>query len=494
MTNQTFAERLIKVHSPEPLEGHTVVVLERVGDEGEKLHSLIRPGEDRARGSLLQRVMGSARFFAFAVDTAPELSVDFPAVVTLADHVSQFDLSIRIQFRVENASALVAMRNHDPLARIREKVAQVMVDEVGTLEWDDVWKDFRAAARRLVERNLAALDTFAGHYGVTVLDVGVSELLPEQVTATLRSRRKAEADAREAAIQARLEIERLAEEERVAKARAETENRQREAEVARIAAEEKVELERQASALRIREKQLMANEITLIAAEERVARAKQESALRLQQAEMLGSDMARVHADEKLAIARQESELRLRRLEMEAKLEMRDVADEYAAWDTNNQVRSTLAGAFMRAVQQVAAGIETPDEMFEALRIKDRLLAALAGADMHAGSLDRGTLAALASGTAPAAELQGQSGRLAALLGEVVTATHDVGMATQRRELRAALLHLAAASLAENGSRPAAHAERARTLIGAMELAPGSDKLERLRDLSDPQHVRQALD
>lgn len=186
MANLSFEERLIREHTPEPLEGHTVVVLERVGEQGERLHSVIPAGGKPPRPGLLAWMMGTKRFFAYAVEASPERHLSFPEHVVMADHVNEFDLLFDLHYHVSDPAAVAANRNKDPLGRIRRKAAEIVRREVSRLDWGEVWGGFPGAGERIVDICLSELRTFAAPYGIAINALYLTERMPEGATRVSR--------------------------------------------------------------------------------------------------------------------------------------------------------------------------------------------------------------------------------------------------------------------------------------------------------------------
>lgn len=130
MNNLTFEEGLIRAHRIEPLEGHTVVVLERVGDAGERFHSLLEPGTAPPRNGLRRSFGTPARYFAFAVDASKARLLDFTEQVEMAEGAQAFEVHFSLFYRVSDPKLLVTVRNSDPLQRVRRQVADVVIGEV----------------------------------------------------------------------------------------------------------------------------------------------------------------------------------------------------------------------------------------------------------------------------------------------------------------------------------------------------------------------------
>ncbi|WP_420126210.1 hypothetical protein [Longimicrobium sp.] len=169
MSNLTLDEKLIREHKAEPLEGHTVVVLERVGESGEKFHSLLEPGADRPRQGLISYLMGKPNvYFAYAVDATKGRSLIFTEHVEMAERAHGFDLQFSLWYRVSDPQLLVATRSSDPLERVRRKVAEVITEEVAELPWTDVWHAFRASSDAVVSATMTEIRNFSREYGISI--------------------------------------------------------------------------------------------------------------------------------------------------------------------------------------------------------------------------------------------------------------------------------------------------------------------------------------
>ena len=188
MNNLTFEKHLLKEHTPEPLEGHTVVVFERVGEAGERFHSLLPPGTTlaKARG-ILAMFRSQVHYFAVAVNAAPELHHEFREHVVLDDEASHsFDLLFDLSYAACDPRVLASHRNADPLRRVRERVGQVLARDVSQLDWTEVLHGFAAAAQPLAGQRLPELRTFAAGYGITLHRVELGKLLPEEAVVPAR--------------------------------------------------------------------------------------------------------------------------------------------------------------------------------------------------------------------------------------------------------------------------------------------------------------------
>lgn len=197
MPNLTFQEGLIRKHEPEPLEGHTVVVLQRIGEAGERLHAVLEPGSDRVRGSFILSMLGRPEVYvAFAVDEAHSRLLTFEEHVRMAEHAHDFHLHFSLWYRASEADVLVGAREADPLAVVRRKVAEVVVEEMADQPWTDVWHAFRATAERVVRDTRAELQAFAGGYGIHLVELKLRANYPKEVLATEVTVRDLKAGAR----------------------------------------------------------------------------------------------------------------------------------------------------------------------------------------------------------------------------------------------------------------------------------------------------------
>jgi hypothetical protein len=187
MNNETLDTRLIREHTPEPLEGHSVVVFQRVGTAGERFHTVLPPGTSMDRGGLLKQMFSRrVDYFAYAVKAAPELRLDFSEHVVTADHAHEFDLLVDLYYCVEDPRLVATERNNDPLGSVRARVGAVLAAEIAQLPWNTLWHAFRAAADGVVHDNLRMLRSFAARYGIGIRAVELAMQLPEVETSTVR--------------------------------------------------------------------------------------------------------------------------------------------------------------------------------------------------------------------------------------------------------------------------------------------------------------------
>jgi len=182
MSNQTFEERLVRDHPAEPLEGHNVVVFERVGGSGERFRTILPPGKPLKRG-LLERLWPQGRFFAVAVDASPDLHLDVSQHVVLEDEEAhRFDLLLDLYYSVSDPHLLASLRNRDPLRMVAERARQVIGRDVRQLQWTEVVFSFSVSAQEILQHRLQELKGFAAGYGIALRSLEVGRLLPEEAT------------------------------------------------------------------------------------------------------------------------------------------------------------------------------------------------------------------------------------------------------------------------------------------------------------------------
>jgi len=177
--NLTLAQKVIKAHTIDPLEKHTVVVLERIGDAGEEFRFAIEPGQrvpkkwlgiilDLMRGRTLQD-----KYFAFAVTGDPDLRLHVPAPVNMDDHVHSAQLNIDIGYSVTDPRMVVTSRRHDPVRKLREEAARLMQRDVAWRSWNSVRENSHEIAGEIVAANRDPLNRFASQYGFRVHDLAM---------------------------------------------------------------------------------------------------------------------------------------------------------------------------------------------------------------------------------------------------------------------------------------------------------------------------------
>jgi hypothetical protein len=188
MSNLTFDEQLIHERkAAEPLEGHAVVVLEQVGQYGERFHSVLEPGDPPPRGGLFTTIFGKPKgFLAFAVDASSSRALSFTQHVEMTERPHELDLELRLWYRAADPQMLVSQRANDPLGRLRTRIAEVVAVEFADLPWNDVWSSPRFACDRVVADTLHDIKAFARECGITVASLNLKAKLPSTETETAR--------------------------------------------------------------------------------------------------------------------------------------------------------------------------------------------------------------------------------------------------------------------------------------------------------------------
>ncbi|MEA2415004.1 MAG: hypothetical protein QOI58_1661 [Thermoanaerobaculia bacterium] len=183
--NLTLAQKVIKVHTIDPLEKHTVVVLERIGDAGEEFRFAIEPGQrvpkkwlgiilDLMRGRTLQD-----KYFAFAVTGDPDLRVHVSERANMEDHVHWVMLNIDIGYTVTDPRMVVTSRRYDPVRKLREEAARLLQRDVSWRNWNSVRDNVHDVARDIVAANRDPLNRFASQYGFRVHDLDLALLIDD---------------------------------------------------------------------------------------------------------------------------------------------------------------------------------------------------------------------------------------------------------------------------------------------------------------------------
>lgn len=165
MSNLTFDEGLIREHTAEPLEGHVVVVLERVGETGERFHSLIEPGGT----SLGPSPRG---YLAFAVDASRPRTLSFTEPVGTMHGVHVFELRLSVEYYVSDPQLLVSVRRRDPLAQVRREVSEVVAREIPALPRLNP-DSLRRVREKVVDRGFGRLQAVARGYGIEIADLRI---------------------------------------------------------------------------------------------------------------------------------------------------------------------------------------------------------------------------------------------------------------------------------------------------------------------------------
>lgn len=183
MDNLTFTQKIIKPHTVDPLEGYTVVVVEKIGDAGEEFRFEIEAGQrlPRTRIDLFKWLRGRPAndYFAFAVTGDRELRTTFSADVTMDDQAHEFTLVISLAFGVAEPRLLVTRRNDDPLRKVRDEIAGAVRRELVQRDWSEICHEFRGVEQVVVAKTIEPLRQFAALYGLHIHGVGLTARLPE---------------------------------------------------------------------------------------------------------------------------------------------------------------------------------------------------------------------------------------------------------------------------------------------------------------------------
>jgi hypothetical protein len=215
MENITFTHSVLRKHTIDPLEGHTVVVLEQIGDAGEKFRFEIQPEHEPPKASLFRLPWrAQPNYFAYAV-TASSLQAQFGADIRMDDLLHKFVMNIRVTYSVSEPRVLVTRRNDDPLKIVRDEIVRLVQGHVATYRWIDITNDFRRVEREVVSDVLAAVRHHAGGCGLRVQDLSLShDVPPDQIEDKIRNAKhegekdKIQKDAELESLKEELEIKR----------------------------------------------------------------------------------------------------------------------------------------------------------------------------------------------------------------------------------------------------------------------------------------------
>ncbi|HEX6042480.1 hypothetical protein [Longimicrobium sp.] len=516
MSNLTFESGLLQDHEAEPLEGHAVVVFERVGDAGERFHTVLRPGDPpmKREPRVTSLFRKPAEYIAFAVNLAPEQSDHFVEPVRLADGLHDIHVSFGLTFDVVAPETLAAHHRTDPLIHLRDKVRRTFLGEIAHLDWTVVKTRFREAAGTLVARHMAELQRFAGKFGLVLRSVGMSPRISRDLLALEEAAEKAAEAQRqlemetarkldEAAAAQRVELERirlereklgfqesLTADELAAAHRADVQKvQQREvlvtAEGSVTAREEALRHAQELENIRQERRRIVEQE--LVAAEQEASRVR----LQREKLELNGS-LATLEESARLAAA--ERDHRLRMHELRQQREALELESGVETLKLQSAVRTRQAEAVMEVIGNVAVNTKTAREAREAAIMGLEVARMLRGGAPEEGGAGPGVapplVGLLADPVAAHALPAGEP--LIPLLGEVVLRTRAAADDGQLNRLRGALLHLLG-EVVGNGRKPADFAELARQAIRALDPHPDGETLTALERLADPQHLRAAL-
>lgn len=183
--NLTFSRKIIKAHTAEALEGHTVIVLEKRGTAGEAFRYLLKPGQLPPKPRLNFKELfgggnGGPGYVAFAVTDNSELRTTVTTPVLTDDQKHAFSVTVQISCRVSDPRLVVARREDDPIQRVHEEVSVVLARELAQREWEDIRHDFRAVEDEVVPIVLVPLRRFAASHGFWIEALSLTCHLSEQ--------------------------------------------------------------------------------------------------------------------------------------------------------------------------------------------------------------------------------------------------------------------------------------------------------------------------
>jgi 2-succinyl-5-enolpyruvyl-6-hydroxy-3-cyclohexene-1-carboxylate synthase len=183
--NLTLNRKIIKPHTADALEGHTVVVLERCGTAGETFRYQLKPGQLPPKPRLSLRELfrgenGGPGFVAFAVTDNAELRTSVTTPVVMDDQKRSFSVTVQASFRASDPRLVVARRDDDPVQQIHQEMSVVVARELSQRDWGEVRHNFRALQEEVVSDALAPLRRFAATYGFWIEALSLTCHLSEQ--------------------------------------------------------------------------------------------------------------------------------------------------------------------------------------------------------------------------------------------------------------------------------------------------------------------------
>lgn len=184
MENLTLAQKIIKPHTIDPLEGHTVVVIEKIGEAGEEFRFEIEPGQRVPRTALdlfrwLRGGRARDRYFAYAVTNNQELRQKYSAPVRMEGQAHSFNLVINLAYAVAEPRLLVTRRNDDPVRQLRDEVAAALRRELARRSWLSIRAEFQELETEIVALTRERLQRFASGYGLQLTQLSASCELDE---------------------------------------------------------------------------------------------------------------------------------------------------------------------------------------------------------------------------------------------------------------------------------------------------------------------------
>lgn len=183
--NLTFAQNLIRLYTPDALEGHTVVVLKRAGASGETFRYQLKPGQ-KPPGlefdvmALFRGEGNESGYLAFAVTDHTELRTAVITAVTTDDQKHVFSTTVTASFRVADPRLLVSRRNDDPLQKLQTEMGAVVARELAQRDWQDLRHSFRETEQDVIPNVLPPLRRFAESYGFWIESLALAVRLGEQ--------------------------------------------------------------------------------------------------------------------------------------------------------------------------------------------------------------------------------------------------------------------------------------------------------------------------
>lgn len=181
MENLTLMMKIAKPHTIDPLEGHTVVIFENVGNAGEEFRFEIAPGQTApvAKRTIFEVIRGRKppTYFAYAVTGMPELRWQFTADVTLDIQTHTFTLLVTLTYSVSEPRILVTRRNDDPIRQVRDHVIALLARQFAQRTWAEVLQNFRDVERIVVASIVPLAQQYASQFGINVHDVELNHRL-----------------------------------------------------------------------------------------------------------------------------------------------------------------------------------------------------------------------------------------------------------------------------------------------------------------------------
>jgi hypothetical protein len=118
MENLTMQEKVFKHHEGlDPVEGYALVIFERIGESGEEVREVIKPGNrfQQPRSGLANwfGLRQPQNYFAIAVNLEREMRFRFSEHFILDDQVHEFDLTFHLKYRVVTPETVAKRRNID---------------------------------------------------------------------------------------------------------------------------------------------------------------------------------------------------------------------------------------------------------------------------------------------------------------------------------------------------------------------------------------------